>query len=178
MNGTATTCIPPRRAKRVFPPYFINGRATSDGDHLAALDIHAVAPSETWEDSPEGYPRPRPYKCGTGTTTTTSRPRLTRSGVEVSRRWRSRLPKARRRGESELKKGRPLRRLRAAGSFHTGAARVYPQGARSIARRRSWRTLISGKGRESRRPRELLEPAVARPNPGSPRDHQRNSSEM
>src|SRR5947199_271099 len=41
------------------------------------------------------------------------------------------------------KEGRPLRRLRAAGSFHTGAARVLPQGARSIARRRSWRTEIS-----------------------------------
>jgi Bacterial protein of unknown function (DUF899) len=57
------------------------------------------------------------------------------------RRWRSRLPKARCR--SELKKGGALRRLRAAGSFHTGAARVLPQGARSIARRRSWGTVIS-----------------------------------
>src|SRR4029077_20783659 len=27
--------------------------------------------------------------------------------------------------------------------FHTGATRVLPQGARSIARRRSWRTVIS-----------------------------------
>ena len=50
-------------------------------------------------------PRPRRTSGGTGTTTTTPRPRLTRSGSISSPTLKEPPPKARRRGESELKKG-------------------------------------------------------------------------
>src|SRR6266404_2926791 len=69
-------------------------------------------------------PRPRRTSGGTGRTTTTPRPRLTRSG--------SRCPtlekppsKSATQGRKRAKEGRPLRRLRAAGPFCTGAARVF-----------------------------------------------------
>src|SRR6267378_3708394 len=69
-------------------------------------------------------PRPRRTSGGTGTTTTRPRPRLTRSG--------SRCPtlekppsKSATQGRKRAKEGRPLRRLRAAGPFRTGAARVF-----------------------------------------------------
>src|SRR6266581_4726853 len=103
MNGTATTC----------------SSATASG--CSAHTSSTAAATRRW--GPPGAtstsrrsavrrlgtrqrvtPRPRRTSGGTGTTTTTPRPRWPEVGQGV-RRWRSRLPKARRRGESELKKG-------------------------------------------------------------------------
>src|SRR5205807_479004 len=81
---------------------------------------------------------------------TAPRPRLTRSGSRCCPTLESRLPKATQR-RKRAKKERPLRRLRAAGSLHTGTARVLRQSARSMARRRSWRTAISSPSGKDRR---------------------------
>jgi hypothetical protein len=77
-----------------------------------------------------------------GTTTTTPRPRLIRSGSKCPRLEKSPSERATQR-RKRAKEERPLRCLRAAGSYRTGAARVLPQGAQSIVRRRCWRTVVS-----------------------------------
>ena len=70
-----------RDGDKVFRTYFINGRGDEAmGTTWSYLDITPLGRQETWEDSPEGYPRPRRTSGGTGTTTTTSRPCLTGSG--------------------------------------------------------------------------------------------------
>ena len=103
-----------RDGERVFRTYFINSRGDEAmGSIWSYLDITPLGRQETWEDSPEGYPQTAPYKWWNWhdnyDAEASPEPEVGR-GV---RRWRSRLPKARRRGESELKKARPLRRFRA-----------------------------------------------------------------
>ena len=52
-----------RDGDRVFRTYFINSRGDEAmGTIWSYLDMTALGRQETWEDSPEGYPRSRPYK--------------------------------------------------------------------------------------------------------------------
>ena len=52
-----------RDGERVFRTYFINGRGDEAmGTTWSYLDMTALGRQETWEDSPEGYPRTPPYK--------------------------------------------------------------------------------------------------------------------
>ena len=52
-----------RDGDRVFRTYFINGRGDEAmGTTWSYLDMTALGRQETWEDSPEGYPKSRPYK--------------------------------------------------------------------------------------------------------------------
>ncbi len=71
-----------RDDERVFRTYFINNRGDEAmGSTWSYLDATPLGRQETWEDSPEGYPKSPPYKwCGIGTTTTPRRPRPTRNG--------------------------------------------------------------------------------------------------
>jgi predicted dithiol-disulfide oxidoreductase (DUF899 family) len=70
-----------RDGERVFRTYFINNRGDEAmGSTWSYLDATPLGRQETWEDSPEGYPRTRPTNGGTGTTITPPRPRPTRSG--------------------------------------------------------------------------------------------------
>ena len=125
---------------KVFRTYFINARGDdrwgAPGIISTSLRSGARRSGRTRQ---RVTPRPRRTSGGTGTTTTTPRPRLTRSGSRYPTLEKPPSKSATQR-RNRAKEGRPLRRLRAAGSFHTGAARVLPQGARSLARRRSWRT--------------------------------------
>src|SRR5215469_832867 len=59
-----------RDGERVFRTYFINGRGDEAmGTTWSYLDLTPLGRQETWEDSPEGYPRLRRTSGGTGTTT-------------------------------------------------------------------------------------------------------------
>ena len=78
-------------------------------------------------------PRPRRTSGGTGTTTTTPRPRLTRSGSRCPTLEKPPSESATQR-RNRAKEGRPLRRPRAAGSFHTGAARLRPKRSPRVRR--------------------------------------------
>ena len=70
-----------RDGDTVYRTYFINNRGDEAmGTVWSYLDITPLGRQETWEDSPETYPRPRHTSGGTGTTTTTPSPLLTRSG--------------------------------------------------------------------------------------------------
>ena len=70
-----------RDGDKVFRTYFINNRGDEAmGSLWSYLDLTPLGRQETWEDSPEGYPKARRTSGGTGTITTTSRPRLTPSG--------------------------------------------------------------------------------------------------
>jgi predicted dithiol-disulfide oxidoreductase (DUF899 family) len=52
-----------RDGERVFRTYFINGRGDEAmGTTWSYLDITPLGRQETWEDSPEGYPKTSPYK--------------------------------------------------------------------------------------------------------------------
>lgn len=52
-----------RDGERVFRTYFINWRGDEAmGTVWSYLDMTALGRQETWEDSPQGYPRSRPYK--------------------------------------------------------------------------------------------------------------------
>ena len=52
-----------RDGGRVFRTYFVNNRGDEQmGGTWNYLDITALGRQETWEDSPEGYPRSPPYK--------------------------------------------------------------------------------------------------------------------
>jgi predicted dithiol-disulfide oxidoreductase (DUF899 family) len=52
-----------RDGGRVFRTYFINNRGDEAmGGTWSYLDITALGRQETWEDSPEGYPRTPPYR--------------------------------------------------------------------------------------------------------------------
>jgi predicted dithiol-disulfide oxidoreductase (DUF899 family) len=52
-----------RDGDRVFRTYFINNRGDEQmGGTWNYLDITALGRQETWEDSPEGYPRTPPYQ--------------------------------------------------------------------------------------------------------------------
>jgi predicted dithiol-disulfide oxidoreductase (DUF899 family) len=51
-----------RDGDRVFRTYFLNNRGDEAmGGTWSYLDITALGRQETWEDSPEGYPRTPPY---------------------------------------------------------------------------------------------------------------------
>jgi predicted dithiol-disulfide oxidoreductase (DUF899 family) len=70
-----------RDGEKVFRTYFINERGDEAmGTLWSYLDMTALGRQETWEDSPEGYPKVRPTSGGTGTTTTTPRTRLIGNG--------------------------------------------------------------------------------------------------
>ncbi len=92
----------------MFRTYFINSRGDEAmGTTWSYLDMTALGRQEAWEDSPEGYPQTPPYKWWNWHDNYERRDLASpRSGSNV-RRWRSRLPKARRRGESmiEVSKG-------------------------------------------------------------------------
>jgi predicted dithiol-disulfide oxidoreductase (DUF899 family) len=48
---------------RIFRTYFVNARGDEAlGSTWSYLDITALGRQETWEDSPEGYPRSEPYR--------------------------------------------------------------------------------------------------------------------
>lgn len=50
-------------AERVFRTYFINNRGDETFNNTwDFLDLTALGRQETWEDSPEGYPRSAPYE--------------------------------------------------------------------------------------------------------------------
>jgi len=52
-----------RDGERVFRTYFINGRGDEAmGTTWSYLDITPLGRQETWEDSPDGYPKTPPYK--------------------------------------------------------------------------------------------------------------------
>ncbi len=94
-----------RDGERVFRTYFINNRGDEAmGTIWSYLDITPLGRQETWEDSPEGYPQDSAVQVvelarqlrGRGHAS----PEVGRYNYRPSR---SRLPKARRRGESELK---------------------------------------------------------------------------
>ena len=52
-----------RDGERVFRTYFINNRGDEAmGSTWSYLDITPLGRQETWEDSPEGYPKTPPYK--------------------------------------------------------------------------------------------------------------------
>jgi predicted dithiol-disulfide oxidoreductase (DUF899 family) len=52
-----------RDGDRVFRTYFINSRGDEAmGTLWSYLDMTALGRQETWEDSPEGYPKTQPYK--------------------------------------------------------------------------------------------------------------------
>ena len=52
-----------REGKRVYRTYFINSRGDEAmGTVWSYLDATPLGRQETWEDSPEGYPRSAPYK--------------------------------------------------------------------------------------------------------------------
>jgi predicted dithiol-disulfide oxidoreductase (DUF899 family) len=52
-----------RDGERVFRTYFINARGDEAmGSIWSYLDITPLGRQETWEDSPEGYPKTAPYK--------------------------------------------------------------------------------------------------------------------
>ncbi|OXM75352.1 MULTISPECIES: DUF899 domain-containing protein [Amycolatopsis] len=52
-----------RDGDRVFRTYFVNNRGDEAmGGTWSYLDITALGRQETWEDSPEGYPRTPPYE--------------------------------------------------------------------------------------------------------------------
>jgi hypothetical protein len=88
-----------RDGDHVFRTYLINNRGDEQmGSTWNYLDITALGRQETWEDSPEGYPQRAPYKWWNwhDNYDAETAPKVGR-GV---RRWRSRLPKARCRGES------------------------------------------------------------------------------
>jgi hypothetical protein len=70
---------------------------------------------------PGVFPRPRRTSGGTGTTTTTPRPRLTRGGSIYYPTLKEPLPGGATQRRKRAKEGRPLRHLRAAGSYPTGA---------------------------------------------------------
>ena len=132
-----------RDGERVFRTYFINSRGDERWGAPGAISTSLRSGARrNGRTRQRVIPRPRRTSGGTGTTTTTPRPRLTRSGSRCPTLEKPPSESATQR-RKRAKEGRPLRRLRPAGSFHTGAARVLPQGARSIARRRSWRTVIS-----------------------------------
>ncbi len=70
-----------RDGERVFRTYFINSRGDEAmGTTWSYLDMTALGRQETWEDSPEGYPRADRTSGGTGTRVMSPRPRPTRSG--------------------------------------------------------------------------------------------------
>ncbi len=70
-----------RDGERVFRTYFINSRGDEAmGTVWSYLDMTALGRQETWEDSPEGYPRADRTSGGTGTTVTSPTPRPTPSG--------------------------------------------------------------------------------------------------
>ena len=95
-----------RDGDKVFRTYFINNRGDEQmGSTWNYLDITALGRQEEWEDSPEGYPQTPPYKWWNWHDNYDAEASPDPKWVEVIRRWRSRLPKARRRGEIELKKG-------------------------------------------------------------------------
>jgi predicted dithiol-disulfide oxidoreductase (DUF899 family) len=74
-----------RDGDKVFRAYFINSRGDEAmGTTWAYLDSTPLGRQETWEDSPEGYPRPRRPVGGTGTTTTPPNRRPTRAGSTLS----------------------------------------------------------------------------------------------
>jgi predicted dithiol-disulfide oxidoreductase (DUF899 family) len=93
--------------ERVFRTYFINNRGDEAmGSTWSYLDITPLGRQETWEDSPEGYPKTPPVQV---VELARQLRRRANASPEVGRYHnrpsRSRRPKARRRGESELKKG-------------------------------------------------------------------------
>ncbi len=52
-----------RDGNRVFRTYFVNNRGDEAlGGTWAYLDITPLGRQESWEDSPEGYPKTEPYK--------------------------------------------------------------------------------------------------------------------
>ena len=52
-----------RDGERVFRTYFINNRGDEKmGTIWSYLDVTPLGRQETWEDSPEGYPKTPPYK--------------------------------------------------------------------------------------------------------------------
>ena len=52
-----------RDGDRVYRTYFINGRGDEAlGSTWSYLDMTALGRQESWEDSPEGYPRTPPYQ--------------------------------------------------------------------------------------------------------------------
>jgi hypothetical protein len=70
-----------RDGERVFRTYFINSRGDEAmGTTWNYLDLTALGRQETWEDSPEGYPRADRTSGGTGTRATSPTPRPTRNG--------------------------------------------------------------------------------------------------
>ena len=87
-----------RDGERVFRTYFINSRGDEAmGTTWSYLDITALGRQETWEDSPAGLPPDSAVQV------VELARQLRRRGLAESevgrgvRRWRSRLPKARRR---------------------------------------------------------------------------------
>src|ERR1700681_2429588 len=121
MNGTATTCSSATASgcsahtsstaaatRRWGPP-----GATSTSRRSAVRRLGRTRQGVT--------PRPRRTSGGTGTTTTPPRPRLTGSGSRCPTREKPPSESATQR-RKRAKERRPLRRLRAASSFHTGVA--------------------------------------------------------
>ena len=94
-----------RDGDKVFRTYFINGRGDEAmGTTWSYLDITPLGRQETWEDSPEGYPQTAPYKWWNWHDNYDAEAAPDPKWVKVSDAGRSRLQKAGRRGESELKK--------------------------------------------------------------------------
>jgi Bacterial protein of unknown function (DUF899) len=98
-----------RDGDKVFRTYFINSRGDEAmGTTWSYLDITPLGRQETWEDSPEarGLP-PDPAVQVVELARQLRRRALTRSEVGRGvRRWRSHVPKARRKGERELSRSR------------------------------------------------------------------------
>ena len=107
-----------REGDQVFRTYFINSR----GDEAMGTTWSATSTSRRSAVRRHGRtrrrvtPRPRRTSGGTGTTTTTPRPRLNRSGSRCPTLEKPPSGSATQR-RKRPKEGRPLRRLRAAGSF-------------------------------------------------------------
>ena len=95
-----------RDGDKVFRTYFINNRGDEQmGSTWNYLDITALGRQEEWEDSPEGYPQTPPYKWWNWHDNYDAEASPDAEVGRGVRCWRSRIPKARRRGERELRKG-------------------------------------------------------------------------
>src|SRR6202030_1382142 len=139
------------RPQRVLPrwragvPHILHQRPRrrGDGDHLELPRHHTARPSGNLGGLAGGLPPDRAVQV-----VELARQLRRRSlaapevGGYTHRRSRSRLAKARRGGEGELKKGRPLRAFEPRLFSRRSRASASPC-APSIAKRRSWWTLIS-----------------------------------
>jgi predicted dithiol-disulfide oxidoreductase (DUF899 family) len=84
-----------RDGERVFRTYFINSRGDEAmGTVWSYLDMTALGSQETWEDSPERYPRSDRTSGGTGTRVTSPMRRPTRSGSRSRTQERPRFGNA------------------------------------------------------------------------------------